>query len=251
MPALNPRRIAAILGAAGAVAGGTTVAIKETETTSHGVRMAEVPAIYAAMNASQTALIRAAYRYGVNSRTVYVWGGTSPLGFDCSGFTWYVYHQALGISLPRVAGAQYWDTRGKRVPLRYERPGDLVFFAGAYGTMHYPGHTGIYIGKGRYMEYYRSGYRSRITYLSDRTRGYIGAHRWYVPARVPASILNRTVNIAKRFHVKIIYSHKEKKWKRWAIDYVPRSRALYKWARKYLPVAEQLPHRTRVWIAAR
>lgn len=70
----------------------------------------------------------------------YVWGGTSPSGFDCSGLVQYVYRQA-GYSLPRTAAAQY----GAGTPISYSElaPGDLVFFG--YGSIT---HVGIYIGGG-------------------------------------------------------------------------------------------------------
>jgi cell wall-associated NlpC family hydrolase len=66
----------------------------------------------------------------------YVWGGTTPAGFDCSGFTAYVYAQ-FGVSLPRTSAAQ--ATVGTRVSAAEARPGDLVAW---------PGHVGIYTGNG-------------------------------------------------------------------------------------------------------
>lgn len=65
----------------------------------------------------------------------YRWGGTTTGGFDCSGFTQYVFRQA-GISLPRTAGQQRAATAYVSNPV----PGDLVFF----GTYH----VGIYAGNG-------------------------------------------------------------------------------------------------------
>ncbi|WP_454778540.1 C40 family peptidase [Georgenia muralis] len=66
----------------------------------------------------------------------YVWGGTTPAGFDCSGFTSYVYAQ-FGVALPRTSAAQ--ATIGTRVSAADARPGDLVTW---------PGHVGIYTGNG-------------------------------------------------------------------------------------------------------
>lgn len=68
----------------------------------------------------------------------YVFGGTSPGGFDCSGFVQYVFRNA-GIQIPRMADEQYYASRKSAVP----REGDLVFF-----TTYTPGvsHVGIYIG---------------------------------------------------------------------------------------------------------
>ena len=69
----------------------------------------------------------------------YVYGGSTPRGFDCSGLTGYVYG-LLGISLPRSAAAQYGATT--RIARSQAVPGDLVFFFTG-GTVT---HVGIYLG---------------------------------------------------------------------------------------------------------
>lgn len=71
----------------------------------------------------------------------YAWGGTSPGGFDCSGFVWFVYHQA-GIPLPRDLWGQL--QAGPRVSRLSLEPGDLVFFANTYQSGL--SHVGIYLG---------------------------------------------------------------------------------------------------------
>jgi cell wall-associated NlpC family hydrolase len=76
----------------------------------------------------------------------YVYGGTTPSGFDCSGFTSYVYRQA-GISIPRTASAQ----AAASTPVSNPRPGDLVFF----GSPIY--HVGIYVSPGRMIDAQRPG----------------------------------------------------------------------------------------------
>lgn len=71
--------------------------------------------------------------------TPYRYGQSSPKGFDCSGFTSYVF-QKLGISLDRTSRGQIND--GRRVDRGELRPGDLVFFSGRGGGSSI-GHVGI------------------------------------------------------------------------------------------------------------
>lgn len=78
----------------------------------------------------------------------YVWGGSTPSGFDCSGFVSYVY-RSVGISLPRTSRAQ--QNVGTRVSLSQVQPGDLVF----QGSPAY--HVGIYIGGGQYIHAPQTG----------------------------------------------------------------------------------------------
>lgn len=78
---------------------------------------------------------------------MYRYGGTSPsTGFDCSGFTQYVFGR-VGISLPRTAA----DQRAATTPVSNPQPGDLVFF----GSPAY--HVGIYAGNGKMWDSPRSG----------------------------------------------------------------------------------------------
>ncbi len=77
----------------------------------------------------------------------YVYGGASPSGFDCSGFTMYLYKQ-FGISLPHSATAQ--SKKGTKVEKANLQPGDLVFFTN-YRTKKGIGHCGIYIGNNQFI----------------------------------------------------------------------------------------------------
>ncbi len=70
----------------------------------------------------------------------YVWAGSSPSGFDCSGFVMYVYNK-VGVSLPHSSRMQYGC--GQAVSNGSLRPGDLVFFG---NPIH---HVGIYVGNGK------------------------------------------------------------------------------------------------------
>jgi cell wall-associated NlpC family hydrolase len=101
--------------------------------------------------------------------TPYVWGGSSPGGFDCSGLVAYVYAQ-VGVSLPHYTGAQ-WNV-GVPVSRGDLQPGDLVFFDGL-------GHVGIYIGGGQFIHAPHTGDVVKISSLGDSwyASTYVGARR--------------------------------------------------------------------------
>ena len=114
-------------------------------------------------------LVSSAYKYlGVP----YVFGGNTPDGFDCSGFTKYVFSHN-GINLPRMADEQY--LLGDKVSRSELIPGDLVFF-----TTYEPGvsHTGIYVGDDNFISATSSG-GIRVDSLNSGYWGsrYIGAKR--------------------------------------------------------------------------
>jgi peptidoglycan DL-endopeptidase CwlO len=88
----------------------------------------------------------------------YCWGGTGGGCFDCSGLVQVAYRSA-GVGIARTSQAQ-WAT-GRHVPASRVQAGDLVFFAGADGTMTSPGHVGIVTGRGTMIEAYATGYPIR------------------------------------------------------------------------------------------
>jgi len=89
--------------------------------------------------------------------TPYLWGGTTPAGFDCSGLVQYSYREAYGINLPRTSRQQFHA--GVFIPPNRSdlmRPGDLVFFSrtGRPENIH---HVGIFIGNNRMIHAPSSG----------------------------------------------------------------------------------------------
>ena len=107
--------------------------------------------------------------------TRYVYGGSSPSGFDCSGFTMYVYGQA-GYSLPHSATSQWQSGLGTKVwSISALQPGDLVFFNDpSRNAGKACSHVGIYIGDGKHI--HSSSSRSGGVIISDLTSGYYNTY---------------------------------------------------------------------------
>jgi peptidoglycan DL-endopeptidase CwlO len=92
----------------------------------------------------------------------YVWGGSSPSGFDCSGFVMYVFAQ-IGVPLPHYTGSQY--ALGTPVSRSQLQPGDLVFFGGL-------SHVGIYIGGDSFIH---SPHTGDVVKISSMSSGWYGS----------------------------------------------------------------------------
>lgn len=120
--------------------GAITTAKPAASTTSDSASDSSSAVADSSVGAKAVAI---AFRY---EGTPYLWGGTTPRGFDCSGFTRYVYAQ-LGKQLGRTVADQRGDV--KFVKRSQAKPGDLVFF----GT----GHIGIYLGNNRMIDSPRRG----------------------------------------------------------------------------------------------
>jgi cell wall-associated NlpC family hydrolase len=77
----------------------------------------------------------------------YVWAGTTPAGFDCSGFTWFIISNVADANFPRPNEDQV--VYGTEIALGDLAPGDLVFFQNTYqwGLSH----VGIYLGDGQFI----------------------------------------------------------------------------------------------------
>ncbi|MGN0038902.1 MAG: C40 family peptidase [Coriobacteriales bacterium] len=102
--------------------------------------------------------------------TPYVYGGSTPSGFDCSGFTMYCFAKA-GVSLTHNAQAQFYQT--KSVPTNNMKAGDLVFFGWSTSSIT---HVGIYVGNGKYIHSPHTGASVRVETLDDRSN-FVGATR--------------------------------------------------------------------------
>ena len=90
----------------------------------------------------------------------YLFGGTGPAAFDCSGLVMMAYRTA-GVNIPRTSQQQWKHL--PHVPAAKMIPGDLVFFAGSDGTVKAPGHVGLVIAKNMMIEAYAVGTPIRVT----------------------------------------------------------------------------------------
>ena len=92
--------------------------------------------------------------------TPYVWGGKTPSGFDCSGFTSYVYQEATGKSIGGYTVAQ--ESAGTQEAVSQASAGDLLFW-GSKGSTY---HVGIYLGNNQYIAAPQPGESVKISTIS-------------------------------------------------------------------------------------
>jgi cell wall-associated NlpC family hydrolase len=92
----------------------------------------------------------------------YVWGGSSPAGFDCTGFVLWVFGQ-FGVSLPRTEAGQL--ASGDRVATDDLQPGDVLVFANTYrrGLSH----VGIYVGDGNFVHAVDERHGVQVSHVWD------------------------------------------------------------------------------------
>lgn len=101
----------------------------------------------------------------------YVYGGTTPQGFDCSGFVQYVFAR-VGIKLPRTSQDQ--AKTGQSIPETSLQPGDLVFSDWGDGP---DSHVALYVGSGQIIEAPRSGETVRLLSLDSGYRSHVSRYR--------------------------------------------------------------------------
>ena len=107
--------------------------------------------------------------------SLYKEGGTSPSGFDCSGFTQYVYEKNE-YNIPRKASEQYYS--GRRIRLKSAKPGDLVFFRINSNRIS---HVGVYTGNFTFIHSPSSG--KQVSFSSIKNpyweRRYVGSVTYF------------------------------------------------------------------------
>lgn len=123
-------------------------------------------AAYAApLTAAPDATAAKAIQYALAQLGVpYQWGGDGPGGFDCSGLTQAAY-AAAGVAIPRTSEQQWLAL--PHVPLADALPGDLVFFNPGEFIPGLPGHVGIYLGNGQFIDAPHTGATVRIDTLAS------------------------------------------------------------------------------------
>jgi peptidoglycan DL-endopeptidase CwlO len=152
--------VTAVLNFASTYASGGFTVSQVNAVPSAGSASGCVGAQLAAMT-TPNATVAAAIKYAQEQfGKPYLFGGTGPDAFDCSGLVLMAY-RAAGVNIPRTSQEQWqW---GPKVAPGAVSPGDLVFFAGSDGTPTSPGHVGLVIGKNTMIEAYATGFPVRVS----------------------------------------------------------------------------------------
>jgi cell wall-associated NlpC family hydrolase len=154
------------------------VAEVESWAATYATEAAEDGAPDTATTAGDPAVVREAIAYAeAQVGKPYVWGGTGPAGFDCSGLVYEAYLHA-GIAIGRTT--YQWRQDGPVVQLAQIQPGDLLFYAGSDGTATDPGHVVMYLGDGQIIQAPQTGEEVQIDPLDES--GVIVATR---PSAIP------------------------------------------------------------------
>ncbi|MDM4765835.1 C40 family peptidase [Pelomonas sp. SE-A7] len=113
-------------------------------------------------------------------------GNSEENGFDCSGFTRYIFEMSVGMVLPHRADEQ--ARLSSLLPIRRDelKPGDLVFFNTMRQTFS---HVGIYVGEGKFIHAPRTGSAVRVEDMREAywSKRFTGARRAALPGATPAT----------------------------------------------------------------
>ncbi|MBC9783788.1 peptidoglycan endopeptidase [Heliobacillus mobilis] len=135
-----------------------------------GVKMDKTIKPLASLSASDQQKLNAVLKVAKSKLgTPYIWGHNEDRGqrgFDCSNFTAYVYHHALGYKMSTASRTQNTSV-GWKVPKSQMRPGDLVIFDNGK-------HVGIYVGNDQVIQ--EGGGLGKVGYLSVASNAYWGKH---------------------------------------------------------------------------
>ncbi len=139
--------------------------------TGHGPLSHEVLSALDSLHASpangKAAKVAVAYAEKQTGKP-YLWGGTGPDAFDCSGLVWAAYRDA-GVTIPRRSQDQ-WD-KLPHIPASQRHAGDIEFIVGSDGTLQHPGHEVLLISRNKAIEAYIRGTTIRVISLKNPPPG--------------------------------------------------------------------------------